>query len=220
MKRAFDLVLSCVGLFALCPLFCILALAIKLESHGPVFYRGERVGRNGKDFRIYKFRSMVTNAEKLGSSTTSGSDSRITRVGRIIRKCKLDEFSQLINVLKGEMSLVGPRPQVRWAVDLFNDEEREVLKLRPGITDWASIRFRDEGAIIERSGIADPDEAYFKLIHPEKMRLQLKYLRERSFRIDLKIILLTLGAIVSPRLAGGETTVSSTAVSGGKRKEI
>lgn len=218
MKRAFDLAVSMAGLLALSPLFCALAVAIKLGSRGSVFYRGERVGRKGRTFRIFKFRSMVTDADKLGSSTTSGADSRVTRAGRIIRKYKLDEFSQLINVLKGEMSLVGPRPQVRWAVELFSEEEKRVLELRPGITDWASIRFRDEGGIIERSGIADPDEAYLKLIHPEKMRLQLKYLKERSFMTDLGIILRTLGAVVSTRRPGaGDGAVNNYAGKKGKK---
>lgn len=218
MKRAFDLAVSLAGLLALSPVFCALAVAIKLESRGPVFYRGERVGRKGRTFRIFKFRSMVTGADKLGSSTTSGSDSRVTRVGRIIRKYKLDEFSQLINVLKGDMSLVGPRPQVRWAVDLFSEEEKKVLTLRPGITDWASVRFRYEDGIIERSGIADPDEAYLKLIHPEKMRLQLKYLKERSFMTDLDIIIRTLGSIVSKSHPGaGDGVVNNYAGKKGKK---
>lgn len=220
MKRAFDLAVSLAGLLALSPVFCALAVAIKLESRGPVFYRGERVGRKGRTFRIFKFRSMVTDADKLGSSTTSASDSRVTRVGRIIRKYKLDEFSQLINVLKGEMSLVGPRPQVRWVVDMFSEEEKRVLELRPGITDWASIRFRDEGGIIERSGIADPDEAYLKLIHPEKMRLQLKYLKEKSFTTDLGIILRTLGAIVSKSRPGAGDGAAGIEGAGKKGKKV
>ncbi len=220
MKRVFDLAVSLAGLVALSPVFCALAVAIKLESSGPVFYRGERVGRKGRTFRIYKFRSMVTDADKLGSSTTSGADSRVTRVGRIIRKYKLDEFSQLINVLKGEMSLVGPRPQVRWAVELYSEEEKKILELRPGITDWASIRFRNEGEIIERSGIADPDEAYLLLIHPEKMRLQLKYLKEKSFMTDLKIIFRTLGSIVSTTRPGATDGAAGIEGAGKKGKKI
>lgn len=219
-KRAFDIAFSLLGLLALSPLFAALAAAIKLEDGGAVFYRGERVGFGGRPFRIFKFRSMVMDAEKLGGSSTSSADSRVTRVGRIIRKYKLDEFSQLINVLNGDMSLVGPRPQVRWVVDMFSDEERKVLGLRPGITDWASIRFRNEGEIIERSGIADPDEAYFKLIHPEKMRLQLKYLRERSFVTDIGIIFRTLGVMASTRLSGAEDIKPEAGLSDGRRNKI
>lgn len=197
MKRLLDIIASLVGLILLSPIFLIIAVAIKLESKGPVFYLGERVGRDGKTFFVYKFRSMVIDAEKLGGTSTSSSDPRVTKVGRIIRKYKLDEFSQLINVLIGNMSLVGPRPQVKWAVDMYNDAEKEIIKLRPGITDWASIKFHDEGEIIEKLGISNPDEAYMKFIHPEKMRLQLKYLSEHSFWIDMTIIFQTIKIIFS-----------------------
>lgn len=205
-KRLFDIVVSFVGLTLASPVLLGLAIAIKLESRGPVFYRGVRVGRFGKPFRIFKFRSMVVNAEALGGSSTSGTDTRVTRVGAFVRKFKLDELPQLINVLVGNMSLVGPRPQVQWAVDLFTPEERQILELRPGITDWASIKFSDEGGILERSGIADPDVAYMKLIHPEKTRLQLKYLRERTFWGDLIIIFTTISTIITSRF---EKTVRS-----------
>lgn len=157
------------------------------------------MGKNGKIFHIFKFRSMVVDADKRGGSSTSNKDPRVTRIGRIVRKYKLDEFSQLINVLIGDMSLVGPRPQVKWAVDSYSSEEKMILILRPGITDWASIKFHNEGEIIEKSGITDPDEAYLKLIHPEKIRLQLKYLREHSFWIDLKILFQTVTTIYITR---------------------
>jgi lipopolysaccharide/colanic/teichoic acid biosynthesis glycosyltransferase len=196
-KRAVDLVLSGIGLIILSPVFLFLAVAIKWESPGPVFYRGVRVGRHGKPFRIYKFRSMVSNAETMGASSTSGNDARVTRIGRFIRRYKLDEFSQLINVFLGDMSLVGPRPQVQWAVDTYTPEQRRVLELRPGITDWASIKFHNEGEIIARSGIADADEAYMRLIHPEKMRLQLEYHRRRNLWIDFKIIAATAAKLFS-----------------------
>jgi len=194
------MLLSLIGLLILSPLLCIIAIAIKLESKGPVFYRGERVGKGGKIFRIYKFRSMVVNAEKTGGSSTSVRDSRVTRTGHIVRKYKLDELSQLINVFLGDMSLVGPRPQVKWAVNTYSSEEKKVLDLRPGITDWASIAFHNEGEIIEKSGIADPDEAYMKLIHPKKMELQLKYLRERTFWIDIQILFQTIITLFSTRM--------------------
>jgi lipopolysaccharide/colanic/teichoic acid biosynthesis glycosyltransferase len=147
---------------------------------------------------------MIDNAENLGASTTDASDVRITRVGRIIRKYKLDELSQLINVFKGDMSIVGPRPQVKWAVDLFTEEEKKILRLRPGLTDWASIRFNNEEEIIGKSGYSNADEAYMKLIHPEKMRLQLKYLHERSFITDLRIILDTAGMLLRTRVGFGK----------------
>ena len=202
MKRFFDLIVSLIGLIALSPIFFVIALAIKTESPGPVFYRGWRVGLHGKPFQIYKFRSMVQDAEKTGVTSTSGTDARVTRMGHIIRKFKLDEFSQLINVLIGDMSLVGPRPEVQKFVDLYTDEEKQLLALRPGITDWASIRFHNEGEIIEASGIDDADEAYAQLIRPDKLRLQLKYLREHNLWIDFKILVCTVLTILSTRTGG------------------
>ena len=199
IKRIFDFVGSFFGLIIVFPIFIVVALAIKIEDGGPIFYRGPRVGRLGLPFRIFKFRSMVINAEKLGAASTSNSDSRITRTGALIRRYKLDEMSQLINVLLGDMSFVGPRPQVKWAVDLYNDEEKQLLQLRPGITDWASIKYHNEGEIIARSGISDPDEAYMKLIHPQKTQLQLKYLRDRSFWTDIRIIIDTVTTLFETR---------------------
>ena len=203
-KRLFDILVSSIGLMVASPILLICATVIKLDSKGPVFYRGERIGRNGKSFFIIKFRSMIDNAECLGASSTNALDVRITRFGRYIRKYKLDELSQLINVLKGDMSIVGPRPQVGWAVELFSKEEKQVLRLRPGLTDWASIRFNNEEEIIEKSGYSNADEAYMKLIHPEKMRLQLKYLHERSFLTDIRIILDTARTLLRTRAIFGE----------------
>ena len=203
LKRFFDVSFALVWLVLLSPLFLAITLAIKLESKGPVFYRGVRVGRHGKPFMIFKFRSMVQDAERLGASSTGASDMRVTRCGRFIRKFKLDEFSQLINVLIGDMSIVGPRPEVQKFVDLYTGEEKAILTLRPGITDWASIRFHNEGEIIEASGIEDADEAYARLIRPEKLRLQLKYVREHNLWIDIKIIFATLLTILSTRMGGG-----------------
>jgi lipopolysaccharide/colanic/teichoic acid biosynthesis glycosyltransferase len=202
MKRILDIFFSLLGLIILSPFFLILAIAIKIDSPGPVFYRGLRVGLNGKPFKIFKFRSMVENADKLGADSTSANDMRVTQVGRFIRKFKLDEFSQLINVLIGDMSLVGPRPEVQKFVDMYTEEEKAILTVRPGITDWASIRFHNEGEIIEASGIKDADEAYALLIRPEKLRMQLKYIRERNLRIDFKIILMTIFRLFSTRITG------------------
>lgn len=209
-KRLFDIFFALLGLIILSPFFLVIAAAVKLESKGPVFYRGVRVGRHGKPFMIFKFRSMVQDAEKMGADSTSAADMRITRSGKFIRKFKLDEFSQLINVLMGDMSIVGPRPEVQKFVDMYNEEEKAILTLRPGITDWASIKFHNEGEIIEASGIEDADEAYARLIRPEKLRLQLKYVREHNFWIDVKIICATLLTIVSTRLGGGPVGVPGT----------
>jgi lipopolysaccharide/colanic/teichoic acid biosynthesis glycosyltransferase len=193
LKRVFDVVCAAAGLVFLSPLLVWIAWRIKREDGGPVFYRGVRVGLHGKPFRIYKFRTMAVDAEKMGASSTSDDDPRITRIGRFLRKYKLDELPQLINVLKGDMSFVGPRPQVKWAVDLYTDEEKALLNVRPGITDYASLRFPNEGEILK--GSKDPDKDYMEKIHPEKMRLSLEYVRNRSFWLDLKLILQTVAAI-------------------------
>lgn len=202
VKRLLDIVLSLIGIITLSPLFAILALVIKLESKGQVFYRGDRVGRYERSFRVFKFRSMIQNAEKMGPASTSATDMRVTRCGKFIRKFKLDELSQLINVLIGDMSIVGPRPEARKFVNMYTDAEKAILTIRPGITDWASIKFHNEGEIIEASGFNDPDEAYIKLIRPEKLRLQLKYVQEHNLWIDIKIIFATLLTIISTRTGG------------------
>ncbi|MBI3610075.1 MAG: sugar transferase [Nitrospirae bacterium] len=194
LKRIFDFLGSFTGLLVLSPMFLFLALMVKLEDGGPVYYRGVRVGRYGRPFRIFKFRTMVVDAEKLGASSTPGDDQRITRMGKFLRRYKLDELPQLINVLKGEMSFVGPRPQVSWAVKLYNDEEKALLTVRPGITDYASIRFSNEADILW--GSADPDREYLIKIAPEKVRLGLEYVRNHSLWVDLKIILATLWSLV------------------------
>ena len=193
IKRLFDLFWSAVGLFFLAPALIALSLAIKLTSPGPLFYRGERIGRKGRPFRIYKFRTMVVNADKIGGSSTPEDDPRVTRVGKFLRKYKLDELPQLLNVLSGEMSLVGPRPQVAWAVEKYTPEERAVLDVRPGITDWASLKFANEGEILK--GSADPDRDYWEKIHPEKMRLALDYARNHTLLMDIRIIVATLAKI-------------------------
>ncbi len=196
MKRSFDLTISALGFIVLSPLLVWIAWKIKNEDGGSIFYRGLRVGRHGKPFRIFKFRTMVVDAEKIGPSSTASEDSRITRTGKFLRKHKLDELPQLFNVLLGQMSFVGPRPEVKRFTDMYTEEEKAVLAVRPGITDWASIWNCDEGSIL--AGADDPDQAYMELIRPTKLKLQLKYVREASFFADLKIILLTLLTIIKP----------------------
>ena len=201
MKRLFDICLSSIGLLLFSPLLAVVALGIKATSSGPVFYRGVRVGLNGKLFRTYKFRSMVIDAERLGDSSTHEKDARITGIGALMRRFKLDELPQLVNVFRGDMSFVGPRPEVKKFVDTYTPEEKIILTVRPGITDWSSIKFHNEGEIIAASGIADADEAYAKLIRPEKLRLQMKYVRERTLWIDIKIIVDTVMTLFRTRTA-------------------
>jgi lipopolysaccharide/colanic/teichoic acid biosynthesis glycosyltransferase len=193
LKRVFDFTVSLVALILLSPLLAVLAWRIKSFDGGPVLYAGRRVGLDGKPFGMYKFRSMVLNADRIGGSSTPDDDPRITPVGRMLRRYKLDELPQLINVLKGEMSIVGPRPQVQWAVDLYTPEQRAVLSVPPGITDYASVRFPNEGEILK--GSTDPDRDYMEKIHPEKMRLSLEYVRNRSLLTDLRVIAQTAVAI-------------------------
>ena len=190
MKRIFDMLMATVGLAVLGPLLIWIAWKIKAEDGGPVFYRGVRVGRNGRLFRIFKFRSMVVDAEKIGPASTAAEDNRITWIGSWIRAHKLDELPQLLNVLAGDMSFVGPRPEVKKFTDMYTVEEKVILTLRPGITDWASIWNSNEAALL--AGADDPDKMYLETIRPEKLRLQLKYVRERSFITDIQIILMTL----------------------------
>ncbi len=196
MKRVFDLLSAGMGLLVLSPLIAWIAWRIKREDPGPIFYRGARVGLGGRPFRIFKFRTMVLDAEKLGGSSTAGDDPRITKTGHFLRRYKLDELPQLLNVITGEMSIVGPRPEVKRFTDLYTEEEKQILTVRPGITDWASIWNSNEAEVL--AGSADPDQAYLELIRPTKIRLQIKYVRERSFLTDLKIIFLTLLAILRP----------------------
>jgi lipopolysaccharide/colanic/teichoic acid biosynthesis glycosyltransferase len=188
-KRSLDTVVSGVALLFLAPLMMAIAIAVRIGSPGPVFYKGLRVGAYGRRFRILKFRSMVVNAEKLGGSATATDDPRITKIGAFLRRHKLDELPQLLNVLSGDMSLVGPRPEVPKYVDRFTEEERETLALRPGITDWASIWNADEGAVLE--GSSDPERTYEELVRPTKLALQLYYLRNQSLAADLRILLYT-----------------------------
>lgn len=202
LKRAFDIMASSVGLLLTCPVFAAMAVWIKLDSPGPVFYRGKRAGRDGKPFHILKFRSMVVDADKIGGPSTSERDARVTRSGRFIRRFKLDELSQLVNVLRGDMSLVGPRPEVCDKVERYSPEERRVLRVRPGITDWASIWNSDEGGVLE--GAPDPDAAYEIVIRPVKLKLQQHYCETRTFSTDLKIIAFTIWKIVRKDFVPGE----------------
>ena len=194
MIRFFDFILSLVGLVVLAPIFIVLAIWIKTDSKGPVFYKQVRVGQNGIDFGLFKFRSMVVDADKKGLITVGGRDPRITRSGYFIRKYKLDELPQLINVLVGDMSLVGPRPEVRKYVDLYTDEQQKVLSVKPGITDYASIEYMDENEILGKS--SDPEKTYIEEIMPEKIKYNMKYISNKSLFEYFKIILLTVLKIV------------------------
>jgi lipopolysaccharide/colanic/teichoic acid biosynthesis glycosyltransferase len=193
LKRLFDVVASAAGLVVFSLLLIAVAAWVKLDSPGPVFYRGQRAGRGNRPFGIFKFRSMVMNADKIGGSSTAGEDPRITRSGRFIRRYKIDELSQLLNVLIGDMSIVGPRPEILAYTSKYQGEYLEILAVRPGITDWASIWNADEGGVL--AGARDPDRAYEILIQPTKLRLQLKYVREHTLWTDLKIITYTLRRI-------------------------
>jgi lipopolysaccharide/colanic/teichoic acid biosynthesis glycosyltransferase len=193
-KRSFDVVVATIGLLTLSPLLLCIVVAILVSSPGPVFFRGVRVGLNGRLFRILKFRTMVIDAEARGGPSTAADDPRITSVGAVLRRYKLDEIPQLFNVVVGDMSLVGPRPQVQSDVARYSSEERALLSVRPGITDYASIKFRHEGEILRGQG--DPDAAYDRLIRPEKIRLGLEYVRRRSLWVDVTILCRTVFAMV------------------------
>lgn len=197
VKRLFDIIFSSVGILFLSPVLIVLAVLIKLGSPGSVFYKGVRIGRHGKPFRILKFRTMVMIADQIGGPSTADDDPRITRIGKFIRKYKLDEIPQLINVLRGEMSFVGPRPEVPQEVNLYTEKEKALLNVRPGITDYASIKFHNEGEILR--GSQDPHEAYRRLIRPEKIRLGLEYVKGQSMMVDLKILLDTFKTLVGAK---------------------
>ncbi len=197
MKRLFDIIASGLGLIILSPLFLVLAIWIKLDSTGPVFYHQARVGWHNKDFRIFKFRSMRVGADKGSLVTIGGRDPRVTRSGYWIRKFKLDELPQLINVFIGDMSLVGPRPEVRHYVDYWTEEQMHVLDVRPGITDPASIKFRNENELMEK--VDDPEKYYIEVIMQEKIKLYLEYVEKHSFLYDLRLIFKTFWVIVKEK---------------------
>lgn len=189
-KRLFDIISSGIGLLCLSPVFIIMAVWIKLDSRGPMFYRQTRVGRHGRDFRIFKFRSMRVGSDKGRQITVGERDPRITRSGYFIRRYKIDELPQLINVFLGDMSIVGPRPEVRRYVDMYTEEQRKVFQVRPGITDPASIKYRNENELLSQAD--DPDTYYIEVIMPDKLAVNLEYINTRSFVGDIKIIFNTL----------------------------
>ncbi|NFN94028.1 sugar transferase [Clostridium botulinum] len=190
VKRIFDFVCSTLGIIILSPIFILISIMIKTGSDGPVFFKQIRVGEDGKDFEILKFRTMVVDAEKLGKQITVGNDNRITKIGSFLRKYKLDELPQLINVFKGDMSLVGPRPEVPRYVKIYNDEQRKVLEVKPGITDLASIRYKDENALLGKA--ENPEEFYINTIMPDKLALNLEYINKSNVFFDIYIIVKTI----------------------------
>lgn len=194
-KRFFDIFLSFLGLVLVLPLFLIIAILIKRESPGQVFYRGERMGKYGKPFKIFKFRTMVVDADKLGGPSTAGDDPRLLKIGKILRKHQLDELPQFINILKGDMSFVGPRPEIPLEIQRYNKEDRElILSIKPGLTDLATLENLHEEEILK--GARDPHEAYRKLIQPQKIKLAKEYVKKRSFWLDIKIIVKTLKSAI------------------------
>lgn len=196
VKRLFDIIFSLIGLIVLFPIMAVIALLIKINSPGPVFYVSERIGKNEKPLLLFKFRTMVVNANVIGGPSTASDDPRLTTIGLFLKKYQLDELPQLFNILKGEMSIVGPRPEVKMYIDMMTREEKNViLSIRPGLTDWASLWNFHEGEVLK--GAADPEKAYQERIRPEKIRLQIKYVKERSFLKDMKIIFYTISQIFS-----------------------
>jgi len=193
-KRLLDFIASSIGLLLLTPFFAIISVLIKLDSSGPIFFRQPRVGVGFRLFRIFKFRTMVTDAEKLGAQVSTGDDPRITRVGGLLRKYKIDELPQLINVITGDMSLVGPRPEVPRYVEVFRNEYEDILTIKPGITDFASLEFKDENELLKAS--ENPEEKYLKEILPAKIEYYRKYLHEQSLVTDIKLILKTLWEVI------------------------
>lgn len=198
VKRAFDIVIAALGLAALSPLMLGAAVLVKLTSWGPVLFRQQRIGRGGRPFWVFKFRTMVQDAPDKGGPITFGDDPRITPLGKLLRKTKLDELPQLFNVLVGDMSLVGPRPEVSKYVEMFRDDYEEILRVRPGITDLASIQYRDEAEILGKA--TDPEDEYIHRVLPEKIRLAKEYVQKQSVLFDLTIIGNTLVQLMKDRL--------------------
>ena len=191
MKRLFDITFSLLGLMVAWPVILVVSVLVVVTSPGPVLYFGTRIGKHGKPFKMYKFRTMVINAEALGGPSTAADDKRLTKIGNFLKKFQLDELPQLLNVLKGDMSFVGPRPEVKMYIDMMTEQDRNIiLSVRPGMTDLASLWNFHEGEILK--GSADPEKTYMEKIRPEKIRLQIKYVKEKSFLGDLKIIFQTI----------------------------
>jgi len=195
LKRIFDIFFSFLGLVILFPFLIIISILIALDSEGGVFYKQARVGKDNIDFHLFKFRSMRTGADKKGLLTVGGRDSRITRMGYFIRKYKIDELPQLLNVFLGDMSLVGPRPEVRKYVDLYNEQQKQVLRVKPGITDYASIEYSNENELLGKA--ENPEQVYIEEIMPAKLKLNLKYIVEQGLITDLKIIFKTIGKVLN-----------------------
>ncbi len=191
IKRIFDIIFSFVGIIITLPIWFLIAIMIKRDSKGSVFYKAKRVGKEDKDFLMYKFRTMIEGADKMGGACTAGDDIRLTKIGKILKRFQLDELPQLINVLKGDMSIVGPRPEVRFYVDIMSDKERDIiLSVLPGMTDYASLWNFHEGDTLK--GAEDPEKEYMEKIRPKKIKLQIKYVEERSLFVDIKIIFKTI----------------------------
>jgi len=207
-KRIFDTAISSVALVMLTPLFAVVALLVKATSRGPIFYRQARVGRNGRIFQLVKFRSMFVNADRGGLLITSAGDRRITRLGRILRRSKVDELPQLWNVVRGEMSLIGPRPEVPLYVDSYSEAQREVLTINPGITDPASIAYRDEENVL--AGKTDADLYYREVVLPHKVKLNREYLKQMSFSYDLRLLFHTIAVVAFPRSLSRRLTRCAT----------
>lgn len=192
MKRAFDLFFSVPGLILLTPIFLVISLMIKMDNPGEVFYKQERVGQFGKMFKIVKFRTMKANADQNGLLITVDNDLRITKIGHFLRKYKIDELPQLINVIKGEMSLVGPRPEVKRYVEMYSEDQKEVLNAKPGITDPASLKYRNESDLLKSDSIHNAEELYIKEIMPDKLRINISYAKNRNIFTDFCIIIRTI----------------------------
>jgi len=200
MKRVFDVIISSLGLLLLAPAFLIVALITKLDSRGPVFFKQARIGREFRPFLIYKFRTMVADAASRGGALTVGIDPRVTRAGGILRSTKIDEIPQLINILKGDMSFVGPRPEVPEFVELFRSDYEEILRVRPGLTDLASLKYRNEAMILAQA--ENPHEDYLKRVLPDKIRLAKEYIRRSSFLFDLGLIFRTVFKLFDCKMQG------------------
>lgn len=193
-KRFFDIVISMIGLLLLSPLLLVVSIAVRLDSPGPVIYRAVRTGLHGRPFVMYKFRTMVKNADKIGGGSTGSKDPRVTRVGHYLRRYKLDELPQLLNVLKGDMSLVGPRPELPMYTSLYKGEELLILTVKPGITDYASLQFRELSEVL---GDQDPDRVYEERVMPIKNALRVKYVKEHSLWVDAKILMSTVARVIT-----------------------
>ena len=194
-KRLFDVVFSIIGLLVLAPILLVIAILIKIDSKGPVFFIQGRVGKNNIDFNIYKFRTMRMESNKKGLLTLGNNDSRITKIGYFLRRFKIDEFPQLLNIIKGDMSFVGPRPELRYYVNYYNEDDLKIFKVRPGITGLASLKYRNEVELLKAA--KDPEEYFIKTIIPDKLRYNKEYIKRKNFIFDLKLIGLTIIKVIS-----------------------